>query len=142
MRINSTLILLVVVASLGAFIWFFERRAETTEQREDRVRRALHIAPDRISYLEFSVGDFGATCEKHEGVWELVSPVKGRADGGEVDRILWGLKGLEQSDIVTAKEQKARKIDRAAYGFTEPRATITIGDASGDAPSQSVGTLP
>jgi hypothetical protein len=129
LRINSTIILLAVAALLGSFIWFVERRAETTEQRQERSRRALHIEPERISYLQFVAGDFSATCKKKDGEWMLTAPVKARAASGEMDRILWGLKGLERSDVVTAKEQEGSGIDRSAYGLGEPRATITIGEA-------------
>lgn len=128
MKSNTTILLLLVAVLLGCFIWFVEREGETTEERAEQARKALRIDPESISFLRMQSGDIDVSCEKEDKVWHIVKPVRARAAAGEMDRILWGLKSLERSDVVTTKQRKENQLDESTYGLDMPRARITIGD--------------
>ena len=59
----------------------------------------------------------------------LVQPLRARADGGQIERILTGLQNLRRGEVITGADQKSRKLAPTQYGFDNPRARITVGDS-------------
>jgi len=128
MRSKTTLVLLVVTLLLGVFIWFFERKVDPAEQRAERARSALRIHPESITYIRFRTDELDIECEKEEGAWLVTQPVRARADGGTIERALWGMQRLSRGDVITAAEQEQQALTTADYGLGEPRVRITLGD--------------
>ncbi len=126
MRFKTTLLLLIAVLGLGAFIWFVERKADTTERRENRARFALRVDAAGVKALGIVAGDLQIDCEKQGRQWLITKPVKARADAGEVERILDELTRLPRGEVITAAEQKKQKLTEADYGFAPPRARIVL----------------
>ena len=48
MRPRTLLILLVVVLGLGSFIWFYERKLPSTEERSELRKKVLEIKKDDV----------------------------------------------------------------------------------------------
>ena len=126
MRFKTTLFLLIAVLGLGAFIWLVERKADTTERREDRARFAIRVDSSKVTALELVAGDLQIECEKKGHQWLITNPVKTRADGGEVQRLLEELERLPRGEVITAAEQKRQHLTEADYGFVPPRARIVL----------------
>ena len=126
MRFKTTLLLLVSVLGLGAFIWFVERRADSTERRETRARYALRMDPAKVTALHLVAGDVNIDCEKQGKRWRIIKPVEARADAGEVARILDELARLPRGEVITASEQKKQNLSMSDYGFDPPRARIML----------------
>jgi len=125
-RFKTTLLLFLVTLGLGAFIWFVDRKADTTERRENRARYALRVDASHVKALGVVVGDLQIDCEKQGKRWLITKPVKTRADAGEVERILDELARLPRGEVITAAEQKKQKLTEADYGFNPPRARIVL----------------
>jgi hypothetical protein len=67
-------------------------------------------------------------CAREQDRWWLTHPLRARADGGAVDRILAGLAELPKGEVITADQLKARGLSPADYGFEPPRAVFTVGE--------------
>ena len=126
MRFKTTLLLFMATLGLGAFIWFVDRKADTTERRENRARYALRVDAAHVKALNIVVGDLQIDCEKQGKRWLITKPVKTRADAGEVERILDELTRLPRGEVITAAEQKKQNLAEADYGFDPPRARIVL----------------
>lgn len=129
MKFKTTILLLIAVLVLGAFIGLFERRTGSTREREEQARKALPMRADRVSYLKFEATNLLVECVRDDGTWMVVRPVRARADAAEIGRLLAGLEDLPRGEVITPAEQKARGLSPAQYGLEPPRARITLGDS-------------
>jgi hypothetical protein len=147
MKPRTLLILLTVVVALGAFIWFYERKLPSSEERTENAKKVVAIKKEDVQAvtLETSTGKVtlertaSPTGEKKEkeaegdadaqgqpaGDWKLVQPMAARADAFAVDGLLDALTGLQKSRTL-------EKVDRAATGLDKPRATIHLKTADGE----------
>jgi hypothetical protein len=91
MRPKSTLLLALVVAALGAFVWFYEIEggAERAEKEEAAKRLFPDVDAEHVSSIELRTDD-GATARlEREGDagWKLVAPLAAPADRFAADGI-------------------------------------------------------
>ena len=128
MKFRTTLFLLIAVLLLGGFIGGFDRRLESTREREEQARKAMRMVADRISYLQIQTTNILVECAEEAGKWMLVQPVRDRADSAAIDRVLSGLQNLARGEVITASERKQRGAQLSDYGFEPPQAKITVGD--------------
>ncbi len=128
MNWRTTLVLLAAVLTLGAFIALYERRTPSSRELAERARRALTFAAGRADFLGIEVGAMRIECAREQDRWWLTHPLRARADGGAVDRILAGLAELPKGEVITADQLKARGLSPADYGFEPPRAVFTVGE--------------
>lgn len=153
MKPRTLLILLTVVVALGAFIWFYERKLPSSEERAENAKKVVALKKEDVQAvtLETSTGKVtlertvspasekdakGDKDKKKEeadadaqgqsaGDWKLVQPMAARADAFAVDGLLDALTGLQKSRTL-------EKVDRAATGLDKPRATIRLKTADGE----------
>jgi hypothetical protein len=125
---RTTATLLALVLALGAYIWFVERSGPASAERRQQSRLALRVNPDTATSLSVRAGEVSFECRREDGVWILVQPIRGRAESGWVERLLWGLEGLSRGDVITGDQRKAWERSAADYGLDAPRARITVGD--------------
>ncbi len=128
---KTTLWLFVGVILTGSFIWFFERGSETTQERLAQKGLALRIKPGDVEYLAITSGAVSVECRREDETWWIVSPLRARADGGAIDRILYGLQDLRRHAVVTASERRERGLSAADYGLDKPRGIFVYGDGRG-----------
>ncbi len=126
MKWRSTLVLLLLVCGLGAFIWVFEHQELGTADRDAQARRALQLNPANVTFLRLEGSNFVAACRREDRRWRLVEPVEAYADKGEVDRILAGLQDMPKGDVITAEEREQLSTSLHDYGLALPRAKITF----------------
>ena len=131
MKGRTTVILLLAVLALAAFIRFYERDTQTTSERTAGVRRLVRVEPDRTAEIRLRTGDFEVRCRRDGADWTMTMPVATRADSGEIERILWQLHDLPCRDVITAREQRQYGRQLADYGLENPRARITLKDDAG-----------
>jgi hypothetical protein len=126
MKWKSTLVLLLLVAGLGAFIWFVERDQASTKIQRDRARSALDVDPDSVSYLEITQSNLVISASLVDHNWRLEQPVQGYADNGEIRRILQGLEALEKGDVISESQRDRSGLTKNDYGLAIPRARIDL----------------
>ncbi|MDX1630523.1 MAG: DUF4340 domain-containing protein [Thermoanaerobaculia bacterium] len=144
MRTRNLLILTLLVAALGAFVWFVERDLPTTEEREERAKRVLDLESEDVTAVELAWedqrvvlerqtgGDEGETGEDEGAVptggpseWRLVEPLEARAKSSAVDSLLRRLTELE-------KERTLEGEDPSAHGLDSPELTVTLITGEGE----------
>ncbi len=127
MRPRSLLILFLVVAGLGAFVWFYERELPSTDERAEQAKKVLPVEAEKITELVIEstgVRLVRAEDEDAEG-WDLVEPMSARADGSVVDRVVRRLVGLD-------KERTLEVLDAAEMGLAEPRNRVRLRGEDGE----------
>ncbi|MBW2424898.1 MAG: DUF4340 domain-containing protein [Deltaproteobacteria bacterium] len=103
MNPRTTIVLALVAAALGAFIWFYEIEGESTRQAaEDEEKRVFAgLESTDVGAVSFVTMDgIEARFERREGRWEVVRPVSGRADASALDAIVGALANLPREGEV------------------------------------------
>ncbi len=89
---------------------------------EFRENHALAFDQYETQKISLIYPDKTITCAKsNETEWKLESPVKGEAEGSEVDNILYGVEGLQAKDFIDKPDSNL-----ATYGLDKPRVRIQI----------------
>jgi hypothetical protein len=149
MKPRTLLILFVVVLGLGAFIWFYERKLPSSDERAENAKKVVALKKEDVQAvtLETSHGKVvleravspapaeGKKDDKKDGEeepqgppasdWKLTQPMAARADAFAVDGLLDAVTGLQKSRTLD-------KVDRAATGLDKPRATVRLKTADGE----------
>lgn len=97
MNPRTTLVLAVVAALLGAFIWLHEIGGEAARQSEQDDAERLHpgLESGEIEAIAFTTQDgVEARFERREGRWWLAAPVEAAADTTALDAIAGALVNL------------------------------------------------
>ncbi len=126
MNIRTTFILLLVVAGLGAYVFWVDRRMETTREREEQARKALQIEPGRITAFTVAATNLQVTCAQTNGQWRVIQPIAARADAAAVDRLLSALERMPRGEVITPAQRQARKLTLADYGLAPARVRLTL----------------
>lgn len=126
MRSTTTRILLVLTILLGGYIYLVERKLDQQSIRQEKARRALRFDPSRVSGLRLSTPTLLLALERNGADWWMTQPYASRANASEVARILDELELLMRSDVITGRQQRDQNLSPADFGFTQPRARITL----------------
>ena len=138
MRPRTLLILLAIVLGLGTFIWFYERKLPSSEERIELGKKVFDLKKDDVTAVELSspkgrvrLERVEAPAQEQEGgkddkdeeepsaEWHVVEPVAARADSFAVDRLLEAVVSLEKSRTL-------EDVDARAVGLDSPRATVRL----------------
>jgi hypothetical protein len=105
MNFKTTLILLVVLAGLGAFIFFTGSKPETAKTDTEvsaNERRLFDAKPEDITKISVVASDGKRTVlEKSGATWKLTEPVSAAAEAFEVDALARALAELKSHGRVT-----------------------------------------
>ncbi len=128
MRPRTLLVLFVLVAGLGGFIWFFERDLPSTDERIAQDKKLVLLDADAVRAIGLRAGEQSVRIERAGAStdigdvneeWVLTEPRTGRADTEEVRSFLERIEDLE-------KERTLEDVSRAQLGLDSPRAEIRI----------------
>jgi hypothetical protein len=140
MRPKTVLTLLVIVAALLAFIWFYERDLPSSDERGELAKKAIAFDRDAVDRIELEVGgervrmvrapteDVEEEDESSLGFiedeWQLEEPFQGRADVDLVARLLDAVESLEKVRELTG-------LASTEAGLDAPRATLFLHTGEG-----------
>lgn len=142
MKPRTLLILLVVVLALGAFIWFYERKLPSSEERTELAKKVLSLEKSDVQalILESSKGQVRLERVKNPGPrkkkpdeiaeepaveWRMTRPLAVRADSFAVDRLLDSLTSLE-------KNRTLEDVNPKDVGLDKPRAVVRLATKDGE----------
>ena len=143
MRPRTLLALLVLVAGLGAFIWFYERELPSSEERAKLEKRVLQVEKDDVTSVTLQSESGTVLMEKvelpasgkkqdeeeidttAEFEWHLRQPIQARADAFAVNGLLDALANLEQTRTL-------EDVDPKQTGLDKPRATVRLKTDEGE----------
>jgi hypothetical protein len=125
--LKSTIALLVLLAGLGAYIYFVdaERPAGGTEAKE----KVFAVETDKIQEIRVKAGEETSLLRKADGTWRMSEPIDADADQTEISSIASNLSSLEVNRVV---EENAG--DLSQYGLAQPAVEVSFkadGGASG-----------
>src|SRR5437867_3908104 len=125
--LKSTLALIVVLAGLGAYIYFVTWKTPATDTSTKQEKVFASLESDKIEELKVTsaAGD-ATTLKKEGGSWQLTQPIAAKADESEVTGIASALSSVEITRVID--ENPASLND---YGLSNPRIEIDF-KAAGD----------
>jgi hypothetical protein len=126
--LKSTLALIVVLAGLGAYIYFvtWKQPADSsTGKKQEKVFASLES--DKIEEIKVSsVSGESTTLKKDNGAWQMTQPSAVKADDSEVSAIASALSSIEMTRVVDENPTNLND-----YGLSNPRIVLDF-KAAGD----------
>lgn len=123
MRGFKTLIVFFIVLLTGTYIYFYERKTPTTEERKEKEKKIFDFKSEEVKKFSLKKGEYLIVCEKKDGKWQMVKPLKVKADKSEIERILSRLEFLETQRRL---KEDSEKIEKQNFGLDNPRIEVTI----------------
>jgi hypothetical protein len=116
----KTGVAVLVLAGLGSYIWFVERKQEPKKEGEREKVTVLTV--DKAKAKEISVATPAETIRvvKEGTGWKVTSPFTAPADTSAVESMLTSLEKLEADEVVVE-----RAANPAEYGLDKPGRTVT-----------------
>lgn len=121
MSARKLLVLTGVVLALFAFIYFFERKAPTTSEREEKGELHWDLPEDRVERIRLEHGGQTVELAKSGDSWKLVQPEPYPADSIAVSELSSGLADLKKPSGESEVEGKPED-----YGLARPLAKATF----------------
>jgi hypothetical protein len=130
--LTSTLILVVVLAALGGYIYFVDstRPAGGVEEKD----KVFIVEAEKIEEITVTAENDTTTLRKTDGTWKISAPVAADADANEVSGLTSAIAGLEVNRVV---EENAANL--ADYGLAEPRIKVAFKGEGGAAGELHIG---
>ncbi len=125
--LTTTVLLVLVLAGLGAYIYFVdsERPAGGGEERE----KVFAVEADQIETITVTAKGESTTLTKADGVWKITAPATADADATEASNLASAIAGIEINRVL---DENAANL--ADYGLADPRIKIAFkaGSTSGE----------
>src|SRR5262245_15493682 len=98
----STLILVVVLAGLGAYIYFVDSKKPEGGSGPDDAKKTkvFSLDVDKIDELKVSAGGETSVLKKSADGWKMIEPAQVDADAAEAINVAQGLSNIESSRTV------------------------------------------
>ncbi len=117
---RSFLLLLVVAAGLGAYLYFVESKRDPADA--DKKAKVFTVEADKIDELVVKSESGDRTTLKKTGTeWQVVEPVATPSDGAAVSGLTSNLSTLELQRVIDENPQ-----DLGEYGLKEPRLEVAF----------------
>ena len=123
MRYWPTLLMLVILAGLGGYLYFVEIPAKQREDRQESAQKRLFSFPDAaITGLTVTTPQGPVELKLLEpGKWAIASPLQADADTREVQTLI---RALVTGTVTRTVEEKATAL--APFGLEQPVTVITL----------------
>src|SRR4030095_13741564 len=101
MKLRNTLILLIVAVGLFAYIWFVDKKRQTTREAMEHGRDVVQLDRDKINAISIQNPEGRIELRKSDAnVWQLDAPVKDRADSMAVTQLLTSIEMLKHDAVI------------------------------------------
>ena len=124
MRPRNTLLLLLVLAALGAYVYWVEL---PHEKREAEQKQLLTFEKDKVASITLEYPDhqiaLARDADKH---WRLVKPIEAPADDTAANNLVTA---VADAKITRTLDDVADKL--ASYGLAPPEAVVKLGQEAG-----------
>ena len=128
MKLKTNLVLFVIVASLGAFVYFYEIRGGEERQKEAaKAKELLSFQQSAAKRLVIERPDTTLVLEEKDGNWVLTAPVEDMTDEQAVERYLRNVQETERERVVVDSADAVGDAELAGrYGLDEPRLKVLL----------------
>lgn len=125
--LRSTIVLVLVLAGLGAYIYFVTWKQPDTPTETKKLDKVFTVAADKINEIKLSsASGETTTLEKEGGTWKLTEPVSTTADESEIGGIT---NAIATADIIRIVDPQPASLND--YGLSNPRIQVDF-KAEGD----------
>ena len=131
MRLRNTLILALLLAALGAYLYFVEARQMAEEGKKEKI---VDVSADDVTAITLAYPDRQIVLAKTDGAWRVVKPVDAAADDVTVKNLLHAI-----ADAEVKKAIDEPPADLAQFGLTQPMVTIKLTTKDKTLPDLKVG---
>lgn len=118
MRFRNTLLLLVVLIGLGAYVYYVERPEAVKEATKEKL---VDFQPDEVTEVVLTYPDHEVTLSKVDGAWRITKPIEAEADDVAVKGIVTTLSTAE-----VKKGLEGEVKDLGAYGLEKPNTVVAM----------------
>ncbi len=126
MKTKTTLLLLVIVMAVAAYIRFYERDRPNTIEARRQAQNIVNFDRDKIEGIVIQNGDDKVVLRRQDKKWRLESPFKDQADGGAIDALVSDLDGWQKYDTIGAKEIDADKNRLNEFGVVKAKLRLKL----------------
>jgi hypothetical protein len=125
--LRSTIALIVVLAGLGAYIYFVTWKTPEGDTAKKTDKVFTGVQADKIEEVRItSAGGDATTAKKDNGAWQVMQPVTAKADESEISGITSALASI---DVVRVIDENPSNLNE--YGLSNPRIQVDF-KAAGD----------
>lgn len=137
--LTSTILLIVVLAGLGAYIYFVDSKQPAGTLGPAGVitevkTKVFTVEADKIEEIRITADKETSLVKKVNGTWQMVEPAQSEADQTEASGLATSIAGVEVNRVV---EENAA--DLATYGLADPRFKVAFKGADGAAGELHIG---
>ena len=124
----STLVIVLLAAALGGYVYYSEIRHPAEKTAEDAPKPLYKISSEEIASIQLTRPGEGAPVklERGEQGWVLTSPIQTRADRSSADSLAGALARAASTRSLPADPQRMKE-----YGLEPPAATVEFRLKSG-----------
>jgi Domain of unknown function (DUF4340) len=126
MKSKTTLILLVITAAVFAYMFFYERKAPTTEEAKRRAQNVVNFSREKIDGIVIQNGDDKIDLRRRDKKWRLETPIKDQADSSLIENLLLDLESWQKDATIRAKELEADKSKLNEYGLSKSKLRLKL----------------
>jgi Domain of unknown function (DUF4340) len=120
--LTSTLILVLVLAGLGGYIYFVDNnRAEPGIDGGAAKTKVFNVEADKIEELRLTYNGESSLLRKVDGAWKMIEPVAADADNTEASGLATSIAQLEVNRTLDDNPK-----DLAGYGLAKPPMEVTF----------------
>ena len=125
MKIRNTIILLIIAILIGGYLYLYERKQLTTEEKKERAGKVFAFKSEDVSRLQIKKGEDIILCKKEaKDNWQIEKPLHVRADESEIDKILSKLEFLKKERAIN--EEKEKPLAMGEFGLAQPQMEVSI----------------
>lgn len=126
MKFKHTLILLLLAAGLGAYVWFVDRKMPTTKEREEKKGRIFEFDRDKITAIAIKTPEAKIDLKKDGASWKVEAPVKDRADSSAMSSLLTSIELLRSESTIDNDGKAATKEQLKEFGLSDSVTKLTL----------------
>src|SRR5438094_9667140 len=101
MRTRTTVVLLLLVVAVGAYIKFYESKRPNTQEASRRAQNVINFERDKIDGIVIQNAEERIELKRSGKKWRLESPVKDLADSSVVDNLLFDLEDWKKDTTIS-----------------------------------------
>jgi hypothetical protein len=120
--LTSTLILVLVLAGLGGYIYFVDnKRTDTGIDGGAAKSKVFTVEADKIDEVRLTYNGESSLLRKTDGAWKMIEPVAADADTTEASGLANSIANLELNRPLDDNPK-----DLAAYGLAKPQMEVSF----------------
>src|SRR5262245_22943280 len=100
MKLRNTIILAVIVAAFGAYLYLVERPAA---EKASKKATLVELDKDKVNEVELKYPDSTIELKKIDGKWRIAAPISTEADEVTVKNLIGAIADAEKKKVVDEK---------------------------------------